>query len=155
MIPWISRRLGRPVKWIEDRQANFFATTQERGQVHEAELALDADGKILGVSDAFLHDTGAYAPYGLTVPINSQCILLGPYDVPNYYSEFKAVFTNKPIVIPYRGAGHQHGVFVMERLLDAAARKLDLDPVRSGGATTCRTTPSPTTTKSSIRTSPT
>ena len=129
LLPWISMRLGRPVKWIEDRQENFFATTQERGQVHEAEIALRRDGTVLGVKDFFLHDAGAYAPYGLTVAINSQCTLLGQYDVPNYESEFKAVFTNKPIVTPYRGAGRQHGVFVMERLLDFAARELQLDRV--------------------------
>ena len=77
-------------------------------------MALTKDGRILGVKDAFLHDTGAYDPYGLTVPINSQCTLLGPYDVPNYESIFTALFTNKPIVSPYRGAGRQHGVFVMD-----------------------------------------
>jgi carbon-monoxide dehydrogenase large subunit len=129
LIPWIAMRLGRPVKWIEDREENFFATTQERGQVHEAEIALTREGRILGVHDVFLHDAGAYAPYGLTVPLNSQCTLLGQYDVPHYYSEFKSVFTNKPIVTPYRGAGRQHGVFVMERLLDLAARELGIDPV--------------------------
>ncbi|GIS67283.1 MAG: hypothetical protein CM1200mP6_03510 [Anaerolineaceae bacterium] len=88
---------------------------------------MDSSGLILGVWDKFLHDAGAYAPYGLTVPINSQCTLLGPYHVPNYYSEFDAVFTNLPIVTPYRGAGRQHGVFVMERLLDMAARKRGID----------------------------
>ena len=127
LIPWAAVQLGRPVKWIEDRSENFFATTQERGQEHKAEIALTSDGKILGVKDSFLHDNGAYNPYGLTVPINSQCTLLGPYDVPAYESEFTAVFTSKPIVTPYRGAGRQHGVFVMERLLDAAARELGLD----------------------------
>jgi carbon-monoxide dehydrogenase large subunit len=60
------------------------------------------------------------------VPLNSQCTLLGPYDIPNYYSEFTAVFTNKTIVTPYRGAGRQHGVFVIERLLDIACRELGL-----------------------------
>ncbi|MFN8465213.1 MAG: aerobic carbon-monoxide dehydrogenase large subunit [Caldilineaceae bacterium] len=129
LIPWIAIRLRRPVKWIEDREENFFATTQERGQVHEAEIALTRDGKILGVHDVFVHDAGAYAPYGLTVALNSQCTLLGQYDVPHYYSEFKSVFTNKPIVTPYRGAGRQHGVFVMERLLDLAARELGMDRV--------------------------
>ena len=129
LIPWAAIQIGKPVKWIEDRQENFFATTHERGQIHDAEIALTKDGKILGVHDVFLHDTGAYAPYGLTVPINSQCTLLGPYDVPNYYSEFKVVFTNKTIVTPYRGAGRQHGVFVMERLLDIAAKELNIDRV--------------------------
>ena len=127
LVPWAARQLGRPVKWTEDRQENFFATTQERGQIHDAELAVDRDGKILGVRDVFLHDTGAYDPYGLTVPINSQCTLLGPYDIPNYESEFTAVFTNKTIVTPVRGAGRQHGVFVIERLLDFAAKELHID----------------------------
>jgi carbon-monoxide dehydrogenase large subunit len=127
VLPWVAMRLERPIKWIEDRREHFFATTQERGQTHDAEMALDADGRILGIKDVFLHDTGAYDPYGLTVPINSQCTLLGPYDIANYDSTFTAVFTNKPTVTPYRGAGRQHGVFVIERLLDLAARDLGLD----------------------------
>ena len=127
LVPWAAIQLGRPVKWIEDRAENFVATTQERGQVHDAEIALTTEGRILGVQDVFLHDAGAYAPYGLTVPINSQCTLLGPYHIPNYSSEFTSVFTNKTIVTPYRGAGRQHGVFVIERLLDIAARELGID----------------------------
>ncbi len=127
LIPWLSIQLGRPVKWIEDRSENFVATTQERGQIHEVEFAFRKDGRVLGIHDVFVHDGGAYQPYGLTVPINSQCTLLGPYDVPHYYSEFTSVFTNRPIVTPYRGAGRQHGVFVMERMLDLAARELGID----------------------------
>ena len=127
VVPWLAMQLHRPVKWIEDRAENFLATTHERSQIHDAEIALTRDGLILGVHDEFLHDTGAYDPYGLTVPINSQCTLLGPYNIPNYYTEFKAVFTNKTIVTPYRGAGRQHGVFVIERLLDIAARELNID----------------------------
>ena len=127
LVPWAALRLDRPVKWIEDRGEHFFATTQERGQIHDAEIALSKDGRILGIKDVFLHDTGAYNPYGLTVPINSQCTILGPYDIPNYDSTFSAIFTNKPIVAPYRGAGRQHGVFVIERLLDIAARELGID----------------------------
>ncbi|MDI4234964.1 xanthine dehydrogenase family protein molybdopterin-binding subunit [Bradyrhizobium sp. Arg237L] len=127
-LPWISMRLNRPVKWIEDRLEHFFATTHERGQIHDAEIAVTRDGRILGVKDVFLHDGGAYDPYGLTVPINSQCTLLGPYVVPSYDATFTAVFTNLPIVTPYRGAGRQHGVFVMERLLDLAAHELNIDP---------------------------
>jgi aerobic carbon-monoxide dehydrogenase large subunit len=127
VVPWAAMNLNRPIKWIEDRLEHFFATTHERGQTHDAEIALSHDGKILGIKDVFLHDTGAYNPYGLTVPINSQCTLLGPYVVPNYDSTFTAVFTNKTIVTPYRGAGRQHGVFVIERLLDIAARQLGMD----------------------------
>jgi len=127
LLPWASMQLHRPLKWIEDRRENFMATTHERDQIHWAEIALTKDGKILGVKDEFIHDSGAYDPYGLTVPINSQCTLLGSYDIPNYYSDMKVVFTNKMIVTPYRGAGRQHGVFVMERLLDLAAKELGMD----------------------------
>ncbi|MEO8358022.1 MAG: xanthine dehydrogenase family protein molybdopterin-binding subunit [Chloroflexota bacterium] len=127
LVPWAAMKLNRPVKWIEDRAENFVATTHERGQIHDAEAAFDKDGHILGVHDVFLHDTGAYAPYGLTTPLNSSCTLLGPYDIKNYYSEFTAIFTNKTIVTPYRGAGRQHGVFVIERLLDLAAKELNID----------------------------
>ena len=127
LVPWAAIQLGRPVKWIEDRAEHFLATTHERAQVHDAEMALDAQGRILGIKDVFLHDTGAYDPYGLTVPINSQCTLLSLYVVPAYDSTFTAVFTTLPIVTPYRGAGRQHGIFVMERLLDIAARELGLD----------------------------
>ncbi len=129
LIPWLSMQLGRPVKWIGDRAEDFVGTTQERLQIHDAEIALDRRGRILGVHDRFLHDTGAYDPYGLTIPLNSQCTLLGPYDIPNYDSAFRMVFSNRPIVTPYRGAGRQHGVFVIERLLDLAARALGIDRV--------------------------
>ncbi|MDE3088322.1 MAG: xanthine dehydrogenase family protein molybdopterin-binding subunit [Chloroflexota bacterium] len=127
LVPWAAIQLGRPVKWIEDRRENFVAMTQEREQVHDAAIALTKSGKIIAIKDSFLYDTGAYIPYGLTVPLNAQCTLLSMYKVPNYYSEFKAVFTNKTIVSPYRGAGRQHGIFVMERLLDLAARELGID----------------------------
>ena len=129
LIPWLAMRLERPIKWIEDRAENFVATTHERGQIHDAEIALTRDGIILGVKDSFLHDTGAYDPYGLTVPLNSQCTVMGPYRVPAYASEFRAIFTNKTIVTPYRGAGRQHGVFVIERLMDLAARELGMDRI--------------------------
>ena len=127
LVPLAAMRLGRPVKWIEDRREHFVATNHERTQIHDAEIALDRHGRILGVRTVFLHDAGAYIPYGLIVPIVAECTLPGPYRVPNYHAEFRAVFTNKTIVSPYRGAGRPHGVFVMERLLDLAARQLGLD----------------------------
>ena len=129
LLPWIAMKLNRPVKCIEDRSENFYYNTQERGQFHQSEMALKKDGTILGVKDVFWHDNGAYDPYGLTIPINTQCTLLNMYLVPNYYSEFTAVFTNKPMTSPYRGAGRQHGIYVMERLLDAASRELGIDKV--------------------------
>jgi aerobic carbon-monoxide dehydrogenase large subunit len=127
LVPLAAMRLGRPVKWIEDRRENFVATNQEREQIHDAEIAVDADGRILGVRTVFLYDAGAYIPYGLIVPIVASTTLPGPYRVPNYHCEFTAVFTNKTTVSPYRGAGRPHGVFVMERLLDRVARELGVD----------------------------
>jgi carbon-monoxide dehydrogenase large subunit len=129
IIPWAAMKLNQPIKWIEDRTENFVATTHERGQIHDAELALTQEGKIVGLCDVFLHDTGAYDPYGLTVPINTQCTMIGPYKIDNYYTEFTAVFTNKTLVTPYRGAGRQHAVFVIERLLDLAANELGIDKI--------------------------
>jgi carbon-monoxide dehydrogenase large subunit len=129
VIPWAAKKLNRPVKWIEDRRENFYATTQERGQVHDVEIVLSRDGHILGLKDNFLHDTGAYDPYGLTIPLNTQSHDMGGYDIKNYSSEFKVVFTNKTIVTPVRGAGRPQGIFVIERMLDIAARELGMDPV--------------------------
>jgi carbon-monoxide dehydrogenase large subunit len=129
MIPWVSIQLCKPIKWIEDRRENFLATTQERRQIHDAEMILSKEGKILGVSHTFLHDTGAYDPYGLTIPLNTESHATGGYDVPNYHSEVKVVFTNKMITTPVRGAGRPQGIFLVERLLDLAAKELGMDPV--------------------------
>lgn len=128
LLCWATRRLGRPIKWIEDRAENFVCTTQERSQLHDVEIALTRDGKIVGLQDVFLHDTGAYDPYALTVPLNTQTHTMGPYNIPNFHTEYRVVFTNKMIVTPVRGAGRPQGVFIMERIMDAAARALHMDP---------------------------
>ena len=119
--------LDRPVKWIEDRREHFVSTTQERDQFWDAEIALDADGKILGVRGALLHDHGAYTARGLTVPQGSAASLTLAYVVPAYRLDIKVVLTNKVPVTPIRGAGQPQGVFVMERLLDVAAREMGID----------------------------
>lgn len=129
VLTWATLRLGQPIKWAEDRRENFFATNQERIQVHDAEIAVTRDGRILGVKHAFLHDTGAYDPYGLTIPLNTQSHAMSAYDVPNYSSDMKVVFTNRITTSPVRGAGRPQGIFMMERLLDLVARELGLDPV--------------------------
>jgi carbon-monoxide dehydrogenase large subunit len=129
MVPWAAKKLQRPIKWIEDRRENFYGTTQERSQVHDVEIALSRDGRILGLKDFFLHDTGAYDPYGLTIPLNTQCHAMGPYDIQNFASDLRVVFTNKTLVTPVRGAGRPQGIFLIERMLDAAAKELGLDPV--------------------------
>jgi carbon-monoxide dehydrogenase large subunit len=127
LTPFAAMQLGRPVKWIEDRREHFISANQERSQLHEVEYAFDNQGILLAVRDKFLHDTGAYTPYGIIVPIITACTLPGPYRLKNYYSEFTVLYTNKVPVSPYRGAGRPHAVFVMERIMDAIARELHLD----------------------------
>jgi len=129
LIPFASLRLGRPVKWIEDRWEHFVGTNQERGQVHDAEVAFDDDGHILAVRTHFLHDSGAYTPYGSDVAFNTATHVLGQYRVPAFAVSAEIRFTNKPPVSPYRGAGRPHAVFVMERLIGAIARTLARDPI--------------------------
>jgi aerobic carbon-monoxide dehydrogenase large subunit len=123
-------RLRSPVKWIEDRREHFVATTQEREQLYDVEAAVGAGGELLGISLTMLHDSGAYTPYGIQVPIISITTLPGPYRLRNYRIDFQSVYTNKPIVAPYRGAGRPHGVFVMERLMDRIAEAVGLDPLQ-------------------------
>jgi aerobic carbon-monoxide dehydrogenase large subunit len=127
LTPFAAIRLGRPVKWIEDRRENFISANQERGQLHDVEYAFDDQGILLAVRDTFLHDTGAYTPYGIIVPIITACSLPGPYRLKHYASEFTVVYMNKVPVSPYRGAGRPHAVFVMERIMDRIAGELNLD----------------------------
>ena len=118
--------LGRPVRWIEDRREHFVSTTQERDQHWTAELALDADAKILGVRGTLLHDHGAYTARGLTVPQGAIASLSLAYVVPTFRMDVEVALTNKVPVTPVRGAGQPQGVFVMERLLDRAAKVLNI-----------------------------
>src|SRR5712691_9928936 len=128
LVPWAAIQLRQPVKWTEDRREHFISANQERGQQHSARVAVDAQGHILAVESAFIHDTGAYTPYGMVVPIITVTQMPGPYKVPSYRSEFTVVYTNTPCVSPYRGAGRPHACFVMERLIDRIARELRLEP---------------------------
>src|SRR5207245_856570 len=97
-------------------------------QRHDVEVAVDADGRILALRDRFLHDAGAYTPYGIVVPIITSTQLPGPYKLRNYAVEFDVVYTNTAMVTPYRGAGRPHGAFVMERVIGLIARELSLEP---------------------------
>lgn len=129
LLPWISKELKRPIKWIEDRRENFLATTSERDQVHHSEIAVKKDGTILGFKDVFYHNTGAYDSYGMTVPLNTQTHTVSNYRIPNFYTEIRMVFTNQMVVTPVRGAGRSEGIHAMERMIDFAARELGMDPV--------------------------
>src|SRR4030088_2786910 len=129
LVPFAAMRLGRPVKWTEDRQEHFTAVNHERGQVHEVEVGFDDEGKLLALDVDFIHDGGAYTPYGIILPIITAAQVPGPYRIPNYRVRFRDVYTNATPTSPYRGAGRPHACFVMERTLDAIAAELSLDRV--------------------------
>jgi carbon-monoxide dehydrogenase large subunit len=127
VVPLAAMMLGRPVKWIEDRREHFTATTQERDQHWDVEVAVDAEGRMLAVRGTMIHDHGAYTPYGVNLPYNSGTNFLGPYVLPNLDLSIVLALTNKISTTPVRGAGRPQGTFAMERLLDRIARELDLD----------------------------
>jgi aerobic carbon-monoxide dehydrogenase large subunit len=129
LIPYLARRLGRPVKWIEDRHEHILNAAHARDDRHEVEIAFDAEGRILAIRDCLLKDSGAYMPVGVGTPVNTAVHLLGPYHVPNYDVSITIVATNKTPSAPYRGAGRPEAAFVMERLMDLIAHALDLDPI--------------------------
>ena len=117
----------RPVKWIEDRREHFIATTQERDQYWEVEIAVDGEARILGLRGSIIHDHGAYTARGINLPQNSAESFPGPYEVPAFQMNTKLALTNKVPVTPVRGAGHPQATFTIERLMDRVARELGLD----------------------------
>ena len=127
VIPAAAMKLGRPVKWFEDRREHFLCATQERDQYWTLAIAVDAAGKILGVRGSMLHDTGAFMPWGLIMPYIAAVTVPGPYVVPNYRLDMTVAITNKVATTPVRGAGRPQAVFAMERLLDRVARELNIE----------------------------
>ena len=127
LVPYAAMELNRPVKYIEDRTENFLGSTQERTQIHELELASTKDGIVLGLKDSFLHDTGAFIPYGIAVAQVASSGVLGPYRIPNSRVEYKAIYTPIVPVTPYRGCGRPHACFAIERAMDQLADELGLD----------------------------
>ena len=127
LVPFAAMRLGRPVKWTEDRTEHFTAVNHERGQVHEVRVGFDDAGRLLALDVDFVHDAGAYTPYGIVLPIVTAAQITGPYRVPAYRVRFRDVYTNATPTSPYRGAGRPHACFVMERVVDAVAAELGLE----------------------------
>jgi aerobic carbon-monoxide dehydrogenase large subunit len=127
VIPAAAMKLGRPVTWQEDRREHFLSATQERDQHWKVAIAVDRDGKILGLRGTMLHDTGAFLPWGIIAPYIAATTLPGPYVVPAYALTVKVVLTNRVPTTVVRGAGRPQAVFAMERLLDRVARELELD----------------------------
>jgi aerobic carbon-monoxide dehydrogenase large subunit len=131
LVTWAARKLERPVKWVADRSEAFLSDAQGRDHVTHAELALDRDGKFLGLRVSTQANIGAYvSTFGPNIPTNLYGPLLaGVYTTPAIYCEVKVLFTNTVPTDAYRGAGRPEATFVLERLVDVAARDLGIDRV--------------------------
>lgn len=128
LVPWLARRLGRPVKWTEDRAENLVALNHSRQQVHRLRAAFDADGTLLALADRIVHDNGAYLrTHGVMVPELTVTMLPGPYRVPAYDAVVDVALTNKTPCGTYRAPGRYEGTFAREHLLDVAADRLGVD----------------------------
>ncbi len=129
LVAWLARRLGRPVAWTEDRHEHLLHSPHSRDDHHEAELIVDRSGRILGLIDDLIKDSGAYCPVGIGSPSNTLTHIASQYRIEHMQLRARIVLTNKAPNAPYRGVGRPEAAFVIERLLDIAARELGLDPV--------------------------
>jgi aerobic carbon-monoxide dehydrogenase large subunit len=129
VVVWAARRVGRPVKWIPSRSEAFLGDAQGRDQNVSAELALDADGKFLALRWTGSHNVGAYIEGAGAIPILFSLKLASTvYDIPAVSVTSSLVFANTAPTVPYRGAGRPEAVYIMERLVDQAAREMRIDP---------------------------
>ncbi|MDE2365082.1 MAG: xanthine dehydrogenase family protein, partial [Hyphomicrobiales bacterium] len=130
LVSFAAARLGRPVRWRADRIEEFLGGTHGRDLATRAELALDAQGKILAFRTSSLGNTGATAMgVGVLIPlVLSPFVASGIYHIPAAHFEIKAVMTNTAPIGAYRGAGRPEAVYIIERLMDTAARQTGLDP---------------------------
>lgn len=130
IVTWASRKLARPVKWTAERSESFMSDAHGRDNITHAELAMDENGKFLGLRERTLANMGAYlSTFGPAIPTYFHSTLMaGCYATPAIYCEVKAVFTNTVPVDAYRGAGRPEATYTVERLVDVAARQLKIDP---------------------------
>ncbi|MGH7747261.1 MAG: xanthine dehydrogenase family protein molybdopterin-binding subunit, partial [Candidatus Dormibacteria bacterium] len=128
----LAMRLGRPVKWVEDRLEHMLSASHARDHAYHVRAGFDREGTLLALDADVVCNTGAYSMWPYTAalePLMAGGMLAGPYKVAHYRCEVRGVATNTAPAGPYRGVARPATVFVMERVLDIAARELDLDPV--------------------------
>jgi len=130
LVLWAAQKTGRPVKWTAERGEAIATDTHGRGPIANAELALDADGKIIAFRTAVDVDVGAYLTGWAAVPPRNAAISYpGMYHVPEIHAAIRATYTNTAFFGPYRGSGKPEASFVLERLVEQAAREMALDPI--------------------------
>ena len=124
-----ARHLGRPVKWVSDRSEHFLADSQGRDNITTAKLALDENGRFLALEVDLVADMGAYLSFfGPFIPFLGAGMTPGVYDIPACHVRVRGAYTNTVPVDAYRGAGRPEAAYLIERLVDAAARELDVSP---------------------------
>ena len=130
-LVWASKRVGRPIKWTAERSESFLTDAHGRDHVTKVELAMDASGMFLALRVKTIANMGAYlSTFASSVPtILYATLLAGQYRTPAIYAEVKAVFTNTAPVDAYRGAGRPEATYVVERIVETAARDMKMDPV--------------------------
>lgn len=130
IVTWASRKVGRPVKWTAERSESFLTDAHGRDHISHAELALDEQGNFLGLRVSTVANMGAYlSTFAPSIPTYLYATLLaGQYKTPAIYAEVKAAFTNTTPVDAYRGAGRPEACYLIERLVDTAAREIGMDP---------------------------
>src|SRR6476659_5781421 len=128
LIPFLARRLGRAVQWIEDRREHLMCSCHSRDQIHDVEVGFDDEGRILALRDRFIVDCGAWNPIGAGVVYNTAVHLTGPYKIDALAIAARIAATNKVPNAPYRGAGRPEAAFAMERIVDLVAGELGLEP---------------------------
>jgi aerobic carbon-monoxide dehydrogenase large subunit len=130
LVVYLARRVGRPVKWVEDRAENLKVTTHGRGQRARIRAAAAADGTVLGVDADILADLGAYCfTATASIPARTPLVGLGAYRITNTRYRVRGVVTTKAPTGPYRGAGRPEAAYYIERVMDLLAAGLDMDPV--------------------------
>jgi carbon-monoxide dehydrogenase large subunit len=130
LIPFAARRLGRPVKWVEDRRENLLASNHSREMDIELEIACERDGRMIALHATAWVDAGAYLRTSVAILPRTLCQgISGPYDIPNVHIEASMMLSNKAPAGTYRGPGRFEGTFFRERLMDMIAADLGLDPV--------------------------
>jgi carbon-monoxide dehydrogenase large subunit/6-hydroxypseudooxynicotine dehydrogenase subunit gamma len=130
LVAYLARLLGQPVKWTEDRAEHLVAVNHSRDQAHRIAGAFDSSGRLLAIRDEIWHDNGAYVrTHGLTVPELTVSMLPGPYRMTGFEATAHVAVTNKTPCGTYRAPGRYEGTFARERMLDAAASVLGIDPL--------------------------
>ncbi|HYG90006.1 MAG TPA: xanthine dehydrogenase family protein molybdopterin-binding subunit [Azospirillum sp.] len=131
IVTWAARKVGRPVKWTAERSESFLTDAHGRDHLTHAELALDKDGNFLALRVSTLANMGAYlSTFATSIPTYLYATLLaGQYKTPAIYAEVKALFTNTAPVDAYRGAGRPEACYLIERLVETAAREMGIDKI--------------------------